>query len=54
MLVRNGTIGGDLMQQQTFTDMEYARRKKKSRREKFLDTMDAILPWEEWDAAVLP
>lgn len=27
------------MQQQTFTDIEYSRRKKKTRREEFLDTI---------------
>lgn len=35
------------MQQQTFTDIEYARRKKKTRREEFLDTMDQMIPWKD-------
>lgn len=33
------------MRQQTFTDIEYNQRKKKTRREEFLDAMDAIIPW---------
>lgn len=28
--------------QQTFTDIEYSNRKKKTRREEFLDTMDSL------------
>ena len=31
------------MQQQTFTDIEYSRRKKKTRREEFLDAMDQMI-----------
>lgn len=37
------------MQQQTFTDIEYSRRKKKTRREEFLDTMDQMPPLERLD-----
>lgn len=33
------------MRQQTFADIEYNQRKKKTRREEFLDAMDAIIPW---------
>lgn len=33
------------MKQQTFTDIEYNQRKKKTRREEFLDAMDTIIPW---------
>lgn len=42
------------MQQQTFTDIEYSRRKKKTRREEFLDTMDQMIPWEDWIAMIEP
>lgn len=35
------------MKQGTFTDMEYSLRKKKTRREEFLETMDEIIPWGE-------
>lgn len=36
------------MKQQSFSDLEYANRKKKTRREEFLDSMDKIIPWEHW------
>ena len=35
------------MKQQTFTDLEYAGRKRKTKREEFLEIMDEITPWEE-------
>ena len=35
------------MKQETFTDIEYSYRKKKTKREKFLEIMDEIIPWEE-------
>lgn len=40
--------------QQTFTDIEYSRRKKKTRREEFLDTMDQMIPWADWVAMIQP
>ena len=36
------------MVQQTFTDLEYANRKRTTRREAFLDAMESIIPWKEW------
>ena len=36
------------MNQQTFSDIEYSSRKRKTRREEFLDSMDKIIPWEHW------
>lgn len=42
------------MKQQTFTDFEYNQRKKKTRREEFLDAMDAMIPWSAWIAMILP
>ena len=42
------------MAQLTFSDLEYSRRKKSTRREKFLETMNGLIPWEEWVAAVEP
>ena len=36
------------MKQQTLSDMEYGCRKKKTEREEFLETMDEIVPWNEW------
>lgn len=36
------------MKQETFTDIEYSFRKKKTKREAFLEIMNEIIPWEEW------
>lgn len=36
------------MKQQTFSDIEYANRKKKTKREEFLNSMDEIIPWRHW------
>lgn len=38
----------------SFTDMEYKLRRKKTRKEIFLEKMDQALPWEEWEALVQP
>jgi IS5 family transposase len=40
--------------QQTFTDMEYAQRKRASRREEFLDRMDGLVPWETLKEKIRP
>ena len=42
------------MNQQTFTDTEYAGRKRKTRREEFLDNMNSIIPWGQWCAEIEP
>ena len=42
------------MRQETFTDMEYSCRKKKTKREEFLEIMDEIIPWEEWEGIIAP
>ena len=42
------------MKQQTLSDMEYDCRKKKTKREEFLDIMDEIIPWEEWIGIIKP
>ena len=42
------------MKQQTFSDYEYANRRRKTRRELFLDTMEEIIPWEEWTEMIRP
>ena len=39
------TKDGIPMNQMTLTDMEYLNRKKKTKREEFLDAMDKIVPW---------
>ena len=40
--------------QQNLTDMEYSNRRRRTKREAFLEKMDAILPWREWVALVTP
>jgi hypothetical protein len=36
----------------TFTDMEYAERKRCGRRERFLDSIDGIIPWAAFIEAI--
>lgn len=36
------------MKQQTFSDIEYGNRRKKTKREEFLDSMNEIIPWDNW------
>ena len=40
--------------QQSFTDMEYAERRRKTKREEFLEIMDSVMPWEELSALIAP
>ena len=42
------------MKQETFTDIEYSYRKKKTKREEFLEIMEEIIPWDEWDGVIEP
>lgn len=42
------------MKQDTFTDIEYSFRKKKTKREEFLEIMDEIIPWDEWVGVIEP
>ena len=42
------------MKQQTLSDMEYSYRKKKTKREEFLEIMDEITPWDEWVSVIRP
>ena len=42
------------MKQQTFSDIEYGNRKRKTRRERFLDIMEDMIPWAEWIALIQP
>lgn len=41
-------------EQPSFTDIEYGNRRRVSRRERFLDTMDATIPWDRWVAVIEP
>lgn len=42
------------MSQMTFSDYEYSMRKRKTKREEFLDIMNEIIPWDEWTELVRP
>lgn len=42
------------MEQPTFADLEYARKKHKTRREKFLERLEALVPWERLEARIEP
>jgi IS5 family transposase len=40
--------------QKSFADMEYANRKRRTKRDEFLEAMNEIIVWEEWCALVEP
>ena len=42
------------MKQESFSDMEYRCRRKKTKREEFLEIMDEIIPWDEWVGIIRP
>jgi len=42
------------MQQISFTDAEFTNKKRKTRREKFLDEMERAVPWKELEAVIEP
>ena len=42
------------MDQPTFADLEYEGKKRKTRREKFLERMDGLIPWEELEERIRP
>ena len=42
------------MKQESFSDMEYGCRRRKTKREEFLGIMDEIIPWEEWVGILRP
>ena len=41
------------MKQSNFSDMAYDQKKKKTRKERFLGEMDAVLPWDLLLAPIL-
>ena len=41
-------------EQLSFTDVEYGNRRRVSRREKFLEAMDATIPWAQWVGLIEP
>ena len=42
------------MDQPTFADLEYEGKKRKTRREEFLERMDGLIPWEEVEERIRP
>jgi len=43
-----------MTEQESFADIEYANRKRRTKMDEFLETMDAIIDWEEWCSLVEP
>ena len=42
------------MHQPTFASVEFEQKKRKTRRELFLERLDALVPWEELEARIEP
>ena len=42
------------MGQISFTEAEYLKRRRRTKREEFLDLMDGIIPWKEWEEIIRP
>ena len=40
--------------QLSFTDVEYGNRRRASRRERFLESMDQVIPWDQWVRLIQP
>jgi transposase, IS5 family len=40
------------MDQISFTDAEFTSKKRKTRREKFLEEMEKVVPWQELEAVI--
>ena len=40
--------------QATFAGLEYGMKKRRTRREKFLERMEGLIPWEELEAVIRP
>jgi len=42
------------MEQMGFADIEYANRKRRTKRDDFLEIMDHVIVWEEWTDIIMP
>lgn len=42
------------MRQKTFSELEYDSKKRKTRREKFLDRMEELIPWKRLQKRIVP
>ena len=45
---------GAAMSQQSFSSLDYAHKKKQTKRDKFLAEMDAVVPWDRLTALIKP
>ena len=41
------------MDQKSFADLEYDHKKRKTRREKFLERMDGLIPWQRLEKKII-
>ena len=41
------------MKQQSFSDLEWERKGKRTRREKFLSEMEEVIPWEKLEEFIV-
>ena len=46
MVKRDSEEGEDTMDQPTFAELEFRSKKRKTRRELFLERMDGLIPWQ--------
>ena len=42
------------MRQKTFAEAEYDAKKRKTRREKFLERMEELIPWKRLQKRIVP
>ena len=42
------------MEQPTFSDLEYHGKKRKTRRELFLERVDGLIPWQQLEGRIQP
>ena len=56
ILVSQQWVAGseEVMEQPTFSDVEYEGKKRKTRREMFLERMEALIPWPQPEERVRP
>jgi IS5 family transposase len=43
-----------MKKQQSFSDVEYANRKRKTKRDEFLEIMEEVIPWEDFVSLIKP
>jgi IS5 family transposase len=43
-----------MKKQQSFSDIEYEKKKRQTRKEIFLNAMEELIPWDEWLAMIAP